>query len=713
MQHRKTLLKRSYISLLGALILVSVTCFSFVASKAPMSKVYGTVMYGNRVPSPLQNGSLELYQNTTLITSATVQNDGSYELFAKKGSYLLKLIYSDKDSTFPIVIVKGIDLEKNIVLPPLPMFEFKALDSAKGDAGGYYGSGEVITSDEVENLVKNRARVDFDREELSEIVVMEEVYDDGVGSADYSSVKRSSMDVKDLGAMSAPPMSAETAYPVSKQKIDAKAGTLTAGELNDFTKFELWTDIAEGSLKAHAERWGMKPNDRYTLLLTNQEGGAVVGAEVLLQTDDGQIVWAATSNNAGRVELWSQLFATGETEKDLQVHINYQGNRFSTKDLVSAKEGINHLSLPVSCYNPVNVDLAFVVDATGSMADEIAYLQVELEDVITEVQEQNQALDIRTASLFYRDSTDDYVSRISDFDTDLSVTTSFIQEQSAKGGGDRPEAVDAALESSMNQLSWRQETRAKLLFLILDAPPHEDPASAKRVKDATAKASKMGVRIIPVVASGADKSTEYLMRSLALATNGTYLFLTDHGGVGGAHMAPTTDAYDVTYLNQLMKEVITRYTTAGSCHNDALAAIDPELTVIDEVKGSETSRNEGPKPQVELQLKNDVLANKDEVDEIAKSDKKELNRLQKESDKSEQTIYSLFPNPTSGQLNVFTSTEQSRILLMDLSGKLLREFNSNGQLQFSVDVSEYPPGLYFIGFYQEDKLHTERFVLSK
>jgi hypothetical protein len=70
----------------------------------------------------------------------------------------------------------------------------------------------------------------------------------------------------------------------------------------------------------------------------------------------------------------------------------------------------------------------------------------------------------------------------------------------------------------------------------------------------------MGVRIIPIASSGIDKVTEFLLRSLSMATGGTYVFLTDHSGVGDAHIEPTIGPYEVELLNELIIRVINEYT---------------------------------------------------------------------------------------------------------------------------------------------------------
>ena len=37
-----------------------------------------------------------------------------------------------------------------------------------------------------------------------------------------------------------------------------------------------------------------------------------------------------------------------------------------------------------------------------------------------------------------------------------------------------PEAVDVALETALDSLRWDNEARTRILFLVLDAPPHDE-----------------------------------------------------------------------------------------------------------------------------------------------------------------------------------------------------------------------------------------------
>ena len=73
-----------------------------------------------------------------------------------------------------------------------------------------------------------------------------------------------------------------------------------------------------------------------------------------------------------------------------------------------------------------------------------------------------------------------------------------------------------------------------------------------------------GIKIIPIVASGANKNVEFLMRYFSVATNGTYVFLTDDSGIGNPHIKPTTDDFKVEKLNDLIVRLIEKYSGVRS-----------------------------------------------------------------------------------------------------------------------------------------------------
>ena len=67
---------------------------------------------------------------------------------------------------------------------------------------------------------------------------------------------------------------------------------------------------------------------------------------------------------------------------------------------------------------------------------------------------------------------------------------------------------------------------------------------------------RKGIKIIPITASGIDKEKEFLMRYMAIATNGAYVFSTNDSGVGNDHLVASVGKYQVESLNNLMEGLI-------------------------------------------------------------------------------------------------------------------------------------------------------------
>ncbi len=475
-----------------------------------------------------------------------------------------------------------------------------------------------------------------------------------------------------------------------------KAGTLTAGEINDFKKWELWKEIEKEGLGEFKKTWNIEPSERYSVFVSDKQNKPVIDAVVSLKGSSGKTLWQSHTNNAGRAELWANIFEKGE--KADMIEINYEGKIYSKEKIRKFTKGINTIELPVVASIPDKIDIVFVVDATSSMSDEIRYLKEEMANIISTCAEQLPCFKINLGSVFYKDESDDYVTKVSPLSSNIKANIDFINEQSASGGGDYPEAVDKALKAATEEIKWSANAAARIMFLVLDAPPHEDEATRKEVLQKINKAAEMGIRIIPIAASGINKSTEYLMRSMALATNGTYVFLTDHSGVGGAHIKPTTDQYDVELLNQLLVRVIKEYSRTSTCDpgkNEQSFNDTTRVIVAHEV----LTKPKDPKPPV-VAVKDSLTSDSANV----------LNA--KLAGPEKEMFFEFFPNPTSGKLTVKTTEGIKEVFLSDLSGKLIERFDlgKNGN---EIDLGLLPDGAYLIQYTEGSKWYSGKVILAR
>ncbi len=334
-------------------------------------------------------------------------------------------------------------------------------------------------------------------------------------------------------------------------------GVITAGEWNDLENWTFWNNvIGDSSYISMPGYWKFYNNNRISVKVLTKTGSPLANAVVELSRNSTTIFTARTDNFGG-AELWVDLFQKSESVDYSMIGIAVNGN-LEKRSSIPYSHGINEII--VDSQQPENrIEIALVVDATGSMSDELEYIKTELVDVVQRVKNNNSQATVYTSSVFYRDEGDEYVTRVSNFSSDISVTNSFISKQSANGGGDFPEAVHTALEKAVEELQWSSNAKTRLMFLILDAPPHHKDVVIASIQNTMGKVAEKGIKIIPVTASGIDKETEFLMRFMAISTNGTYVFITNDSGIGNEHLEPTVGEYQVEYLNDLLVRLINKY----------------------------------------------------------------------------------------------------------------------------------------------------------
>jgi Mg-chelatase subunit ChlD len=121
------------------------------------------------------------------------------------------------------------------------------------------------------------------------------------------------------------------------------------------------------------------------------------------------------------------------------------------------------------------VDLAFVVDTTGSMGAFINTAKAQMITMLRALAEgSGLRLDLRLGVVEYRDhppQDHSFVARAHDLTGNLEQAQKAINSLQPGGGGDAPEAVFDGLAAAGQQLSWRPHSQ-RLAVLLGDAPPH-------------------------------------------------------------------------------------------------------------------------------------------------------------------------------------------------------------------------------------------------
>lgn len=657
-----------------------------------------------REPIPFAN--IKLYMDTTMCGGNTSDLDGKYCIQpVNQGIYDLKVTYVGyKSVTLENLVVNAdqitfSDIElvaTSEMLPEIVITDFHVPLINKDCSV----SGGAITSSEIRPITNKKANsvaitvggvfsADGERGNVRGSISSQTVmYIDGIRVLGSYSLPHNAVEHAGVLVDEVPAGSTHEYYSGSAKKYSPKM--LTAGEINDFSKWKLWNDIAKDDLSEYSDQWEIYPMERFCVQIMNQQNFPVVDCKVTLFDESGNILWNARTDNTGKAELWANLFQSSEDNKtSCEIKIDNNGETFVIKKPKVFQQGINSVKLDKECQPNNVVDILFTVDATGSMGDEIEYLKVELLGIIEKFAAGVSNLELRLGSVFYRDTGDEYVTKKSELSADINKTIQFIKQQNACGGGDGPEAVDDALFVSIKDLNWSNNSRARIMFMILDAPPHKVNEKIIKLKESIKSAAANGIRIIPIVCSGGgynhDKSLEYLMRSIALATNGTYVFLTDDSGIGNPHTKPSIDSYDVEMLYDLIIRLLKQYTFVNECTETS----DPEV-IIDSLP---------------INIPDSVEVNNSIVDSV--------NVAGGIGDEPGQSWLNAYPNPTGGRITVDIPKNKDEIFLVDLNGKIIMRKLTERKKHVVMDLSDLPNGLYFLKVDGENQWEYFKIVVNR
>ena len=353
-----------------------------------------------------------------------------------------------------------------------------------------------------------------------------------------------------------------------EEPVYLPSGMITAGAWNDNENYSMWLSLfsqgdeeqglADGKFYAYAKSgrlWGFNSLKRVKVSVSS-EGLPVAGATVVANDNNGNTLFSAVSDAQGNAYLFV-------TEDEGVVSVSSGEGSASSNFDVENRELTVELSARAEKLNVI--EIMFLVDVTGSMGDEINFLKAELSDVINKIAENDSETLIKLAFLFYRDLDDKVPFYYCDFmdvtdSVGMELRQSELNAQYATGGGDYEEAVDDALMQAVDA-QWSTGATTKLIFHVLDAPAHSGTKFETKFNEAVVKAAEKGIRICPILCSGAAEVTEYTMRQAAIHTGGTFIFVTDDSGIGGGHHDPNLPNVTVELLNTMLVRLVKGYHT--------------------------------------------------------------------------------------------------------------------------------------------------------
>jgi len=294
---------------------------------------------------------------------------------------------------------------------------------------------------------------------------------------------------------------------------------VSAGVVDDNADF--------GEYLAYRARWPQLPrrelavDARVRLQVRDAQGRPVPDAQVaVFAAGSAQPLWART-DAGGQAWLMPQADMPGPV---FEVQVSKGGASTSVLWQRGQKDALQ-ARLDGTRQQAARLDLAFLVDATGSMGDEIDKLKRSMRAMADQIARLPSKPDLCLALVAYRDRGDAFFIRGVDFSNDLAGFQSALAQLRADGGGDTPEAMNEALHTAVHRLSWRGEGTARMVLLVADAPPHLD-YGAPQYDDDLRGAQARGIKVFGIGASGLDPQGEYIMRQAAQFTGGRFVFLT-------------------------------------------------------------------------------------------------------------------------------------------------------------------------------------------
>jgi hypothetical protein len=227
------------------------------------------------------------------------------------------------------------------------------------------------------------------------------------------------------------------------------------------------------------------------------------------------------------------------------------------------------------------VEVAFVLDTTGSMADLIAGAKQKIWSIANTIVDINPNADIRMALVAYRDVGDDYVIKPYEMSSDIQGMYGNLIGLQADGGGDTPESVNEALDTAVDDLKWTKGANVRrIVFLVGDAPPHMDYQNGPKYPAILHQAVQKDIEVHAIQA-GDSNATKTIWKDIALRGGGSYIPIPQDGGQISEVQTPFDD--EIINLQQRLDKTVVPY---GA--QETQAAL--EQKILDKASGSVSKR---------------------------------------------------------------------------------------------------------------------------
>ncbi|MFW6133647.1 MAG: vWA domain-containing protein [Planctomycetota bacterium] len=219
------------------------------------------------------------------------------------------------------------------------------------------------------------------------------------------------------------------------------------------------------------------------------------------------------------------------------------------------------------------VEVAFVLDTTGSMGGLIAGAKAKIWYIANQIVLGRPKPRVRMALVPYRDKGDAYVTKVYDLTDNIDKVYRDLMSFEAAGGGDGPENVNQALHDAVTKLDWSEDdTTLKIIYLVGDYPPHNEYEDAPTYDKIAYQAINEKGIYINTILCGSNAAAAKVWKDIALRSEGSFAQIDASGGVE----------------------------TVATPYDEELAELNSELTATNVYYGKAGARRKAERADAEL-----------------------------------------------------------------------------------------------------------------
>ena len=345
----------------------------------------------------------------------------------------------------------------------------------------------------------------------------------------------------------------EPAPASESSRAESRTASIEAGKVDDN---EQWDEYLQyRSAYSGPPVHDLDVSERYIISVTNAAGHPIPNALVRVTFDEITLFEGLTYAN-GQALFFPKIVKESSDAQVFSVRIEKDGLG-QLVEFNRAEDSHWEIELEVEdrLIEKVPLDVLFLLDATGSMSDEINQIKSTLLSISHRISDLPSQPDLRFGMVTYRDRGDQFITRTYSFEQNIMEFVTSIQGVVADGGDDYPESLNEALHVAVNQVDWRLGEAIRLVFLIADAPPHLDYPEDYDYAEEMVRASQRGIKVFPIASSGLDAQGEYIFRQIALHTMGKFIFILYGGSTSHDVGEYTVENLDDLVVNFVEEEL--------------------------------------------------------------------------------------------------------------------------------------------------------------